>query len=238
MTVIMVVIMTAIIVMRSTISKEGGGNNNLSFCLESYTNIGMEAINDYFKTLVFTRMNVKQMYTSYVAVIHSYLGGSKKRYVIAFVPEHLSIKNTSYLKSLMWVNLQLRELDESAYPSLNAQEWTAPLKTNLLGDLMMNVTERKPAYSTYRAQGFSYEVLLMNNSKITSLYQYPNSANIHYLINQFNTIFNKLPEVHGPEPQIITPIHIRDTPRHSQSRIHGANSSTSSDPHDDVFELI
>lgn len=150
----------------------------------------MDKFNSYFRTLVFTKQNTVQSYTQYVAVIHTMMGGTKKRCIILFVAEHLALKRTAYIKDLFWVNLQLREVDEMAFP-LQAQSWTSPLKENVFGDLMLKVASRTSAYTTYKVTGFPYEILLINSSKKGTL-SFQDSVNIYWALDQFSTIVNYL----------------------------------------------
>ena len=60
---------------------------------------------------------------------------------------------------------------------------------------MLNVSKREKNYSTYYIDNksneyFPFEVLMINSPKKKTIYQYPNSINLHWTIDQFNTVFN------------------------------------------------
>jgi len=142
-------------------------------------------LNDYFDSLVFEYVGEKQNYAMYCASIASQLAGNVQRFVIAFVPKHLGIQSKARLSELSWKNLQMRLCPKYTY-NVPTQRWVAP---DIDGP-MLNVINRNQKYTTYQAEGFPYEVLMLHSNKKKSIYQYPNRMNIHWAIDQFSTIFN------------------------------------------------
>ena len=159
----------------------------------------MEILNQYFDGIIFQFIEVKQSYAIYVAAIQTRIGGDQQQYVIAFVPEHLGVQNKSSLGNLPWKNLQTRLCKIGTY-KVQPQPWRAPIKD--VPDITFSVTERNERYSVYRINtsvsniDFPFEVLMINSSKKKSKYQYPNSMNLHYCIDQFQTIFNYIGRTH------------------------------------------
>ena len=152
----------------------------------------MEILNSYFSDLIFQYVESKQAYAVYVATIKSRIGGDKQQCIIAFVPEHLGIQNKAHLYNLPWKNLQTRLCPVGTY-KVQPQSWKPPSLQNI-PEIMLNVTDRKEGYATYKANNFPFEVLMINVAKKKSIYQYPNTMNIYYAIDQFQTIFNYIGE--------------------------------------------
>ena len=146
----------------------------------------MDFINKYFKGLVFRRTQETKGYFIYAAAIDSMIGGEKERYVLAFVPSHLSIKDKARLKELPWVNLQTRMCKIGTYKVI-PQQWTLNDK---LDNITLRVSNRLKKYTTYNSYDFPFEILLINNPKSKSIYQYPETINLHWAIDKFNTCFN------------------------------------------------
>lgn len=148
----------------------------------------MDLLNNYFSTLTFKRLEEKQGYAIYGAAIKSLLGGDKQQTVLAFVPQHLAISNVSKLSELPWKNLQMRMCLKNAY-KLKPQTWSFPYS---LKNLNLILQDRTKTYSTYACidEYFPFEILLIHSSKKKTIYQYPNSTNLHWAIDQFSTVFN------------------------------------------------
>jgi len=147
----------------------------------------MDFMNKYFKGLEFIRTHEKKGFVIYAAAIHSFIGGDKQRYVLAFVPSHLAIKNKAKLRELPWVNLQTRLCAKNTYNTM-PQQWVLNDK---LENITLKVLRRFKTYTTYtHGSDFPFEVLLINNSKNKSIYQYPENINLHWAIDKFNTCFN------------------------------------------------
>lgn len=155
----------------------------------------MQILNEYFNDLIFTYNETKQSYAIYVVAIHSMIGGDKCQYILAFVPDHLGIQKTSKLRDLPWKNLQTRTLSHDSY-KVKRQAWKAPNHNGV--DLNLKVISRDTNYSTYKADkdNFPFEILMINTLSKKTIYQYPNSMNLHYAIDQFNTIFNYIGDEH------------------------------------------
>lgn len=154
----------------------------------------MELLNEYFESLVFQYAEEKQGYVLYAAAVNGLVGGDKMRCIIAFVPAHLGIQNKARLSNLPWKNLQARVCPKSTY-KLSIQAWKPPLLNSDIPEVMLSVIKRDQNYSTYRVdskckENFPFEVLMINSPKKKTMYQYPNSMNLHWAIDQFSTVFN------------------------------------------------
>ncbi len=155
----------------------------------------MEILNTYFDTLVFYWVEEKQHQAVYVASVAGMLGGDKMRCIIAFVPVHLGIVTKSKLRDLPWKNLQMRTVPTGTYKTF-AQKWKAPLSGvgSIIPDITLKVINRDKNYSTCvsitEGIDFPFEVLLIHSPKKNTVYQFPNTMNLHWAIDQFCTVFN------------------------------------------------
>lgn len=169
----------------------------------------MEILNTYFDTLVFYYTEEKQNHALYVAVVAGMLGGDKMRCIIAFVPAHLGIVTKSRLRDLPWKNLQMRTIPKSTY-KLGVQAWKAPVSSESIPDIVLSVINRDKNYTTCvsTSQGihFPFEVLLIHSPKKNTIYQFPNTMNLHWAIDQFCTVFN-LQQHHEPYPTAVQNNH-------------------------------
>ena len=145
----------------------------------------MNTLNRYFRGLIFDRVSEKKGYAIYAAAIHSFIGGDKQRYILAFVPSHLAIKSSAKLRELPWKNLQMRLCPKHTY-NTKQQEWVLNHK---LENLTLTVKDRNKHHTTYIVDTGEFEALLLHNPKNKSMYQYPQHINIHWAIDQFNTSF-------------------------------------------------
>ena len=78
---------------------------------------------------------------------------------------------------------------------VTVQAWKPPLLDKGIPEVMFDVNKREQHYSTYYVDNksgvyFPFEVLMVNSPKKKTIYQYPNSMNLHWAIDQFNTVFN------------------------------------------------
>jgi len=154
----------------------------------------MEILNKYFDSLVFQYTEEKQNYVIYAAAVNGLVGGDKMRCIIAFVPAHLGIQNKARLSNLPWKNLQTRVCPKGTY-KLSIQAWKPPLLNSDIPEVMLSVNKREQNYSKYYVDSkckeyFPFEVLMVNSPKKKTVYQYPNSMNLHWAIDQFSTVFN------------------------------------------------
>lgn len=154
----------------------------------------MDLLNHYFSSLTFQYVEEKQNYAVYVAAVNGLVGGDKMRCIIAFVPNHLGIQSKSRLVDLPWKNLQMRACPKGTYKVV-IQAWKPPLLDKAIPEVMFNVHKREQHYSTYYVDDksgvyFPFEVLMVNSPKKKTIYQYPNSMNLHWAIDQYNTVFN------------------------------------------------
>jgi len=148
----------------------------------------MDLLNNYFNSLTFYYIEEKQKYAIYGASIHSMLAGDKQRYVLAFVPSHLGIQRTAKLSELPWINIQMRLCLKTTY-RLKPQVWKIPQH---LPNLTFTAVDRTNTYTKYQSNSddFPFEVLMIHTPKKKSIYQYPNVMNMHWAIDQFDTVFN------------------------------------------------
>ena len=170
----------------------------------------MDLLNRFFRTLTFKYVEEKQGYAVYGVAIASMIGGDKQMYVLAFVPVHLGVLQTCGLSDLSWVNLQMRTCLKSTYPTLQPQDWVFPIKIN---NFDIVTTKRTKTYTSYRARDpavtFPFELLLLHSSKKRTIYQFPESGNLHWAINKFNTVINYI----APQPlQTPAPVYVHHTP--------------------------
>ena len=164
----------------------------------------MDLLNKYFESLTFYYIEEKQGYAIYGAAIHSHMAGDKQRYVLVFVLSHLAVQKTAKLRELPWLNLQTRLCLKTVY-RLKPQFWKFPYE---LQNITFRVTNRNNSYSSYRAESeeFPFEVLMIHKPKKKSIYQYHSSINLHWAIDQFDTVFNYIGEVQ--------PIQLTTLPQH------------------------
>ena len=154
----------------------------------------MDLLNHYFSSLTFQYVEEKQGHAIYVASVNGLVGGDKMRCIIAFVPNHLGVQSKSRLADLPWKNLQTRICPKGTY-KLSIQAWKPPLLNSDIPEVMLSINKREQNYSTYYVDSkckeyFPFEVLMINSPKKKTIYQYPNSMNLHWAIDQFSTVFN------------------------------------------------
>lgn len=153
----------------------------------------MDILNLYFDSLTFynVELNANGFYV-YVAALYTMTIENKTNYIIAFVPA-ISLQNVpqkAALCDLPWRNLQMRRCPKGTY-KVNLQTWKAPLTKTKIPEIIFSIIKRENNYSSYIAKDdFPFELLLLHSPKKKTLYQYPSTVNIHWAIDQFNTIFN------------------------------------------------
>ncbi len=142
----------------------------------------------YFDGIVFKYIEERQQHAIYVANIDTMLGGDMKQYVIVFVKNHLGIRSAAKLCDLPWVNLQTRMCKTGTY-----KVFPQPLNTpKNLANLDLQIVSRDSQYSWYNCKDdTSFEICILHIASKKTQYQYPNTVNLHWAINQFRTIFNK-----------------------------------------------
>lgn len=158
----------------------------------------MEILNNYFSGLTFEYVEEKQNHAVYVAAVNGLVGGDKMRCVIAFVPNYLGIQSKCRLSDLAWKNLQTRSCPKGTYKVV-VQAWKPPSFQSNIPEIMLTVHKREQNYAIYYLDGkakqyFPFEVLMINSPKKKTIYQYPNSMNLNWAIDQFNTVFNYMGE--------------------------------------------
>jgi len=153
-------------------------NNQIKLLME----LDIQYINAYFKNLKFKKVDMKENFVIYAALIDSMIGSNIKRYVFAFVPSHLAIKDQGYIHELNWKNIQTRSLQKN-YKNLKKQRWNPPRIEN---DLILQVKERSQRFSRYFAPNFPFDVLLVHEPKVKSVFQYNNKITLAAAIETFN----------------------------------------------------
>jgi hypothetical protein len=147
----------------------------------------MNIFNDYFNALTFKHTGEKQNYVIYGAAIHSMIGADMCRYILAFVPKNLATAKTAKLRELPWVNLQARLCPKNTF-DIRQQSWRAPESAEAM-NIMLNIKDRSDKHSIYTCS-LPFEVILLHSPKKKTIFQYPNNINLHWAIDQFQTIFN------------------------------------------------
>jgi hypothetical protein len=154
----------------------------------------MDILNEYLKTLVFTRVEDKQGYVIYGAGISGMFGAGKQRYILLFVPSHLATSSQARASELPWQNLQTRNLQYSY--RLKKQTWNPSQE---LPNPQFRVIGRTGKYSTYRGpEEFPFEVLLINDPKKKTKYQYHNHLSLYGVLESFNSVINYIGEHRNP----------------------------------------
>ncbi|MDB4769532.1 hypothetical protein OAG24_01065 [bacterium] len=149
----------------------------------------MEILNQYFETLIFTKVDSKEGFFVYAAKIYVSYGGGLERYILLFVPLEFAPGNKAKIYDLRWKNLQTRELKGSY--RLKSQRWRVP---DVKADFLLKIKNRYDTYSTFEVENninnFSFEILLLHNPKKKTIYQYNNHVMLSSAIESFSSIFN------------------------------------------------
>lgn len=150
----------------------------------------MDYINPYFKDLIFSRIEEKQGFVIYGAMVEGMLANGS-RYILAFVPSHLAIKTRAKIFELAWQNIQTRTL-KNAY-KMRQQHFQ--IKRGL-PDVQLTVVKRENDYSTYRGpEHFPFEVLMKHDPRKKTKYQYHNHLMLSSAIESFNAIINYIGDI-------------------------------------------
>ena len=194
----------------------------------------MDLLNSYFKKLIFTQIEEKEGHVIYGAGIASGLAGGKRRYVLLFVPKQFAIPRRARIHELKWQNLQTRELQYSY--NLKRQAWKMERDVQ---DILLQVNDRNKKFSMYasESENFPFEVLLLNDPKKKSIYQYRNRLTLTAAVEMFNSLFNYTGEHPSPVPH-----HIPNIPSVSNwfnpNASLGSHISPGVEEQDDSFELL
>lgn len=193
----------------------------------------MDLLNSYFKNLIFTKIEEKENHMLYGAGIASGLAGGKKRYVLLFVPKQFAIPHKARIHELKWQNLQTRELQYSY--NLKNQSWKLGRE---LQDIILEVQDRNKKFSTYASTNgnFPFEVLLLNNPKKKTIYQYRNKLTLTAAVEIFNTLFNYTGEYAHSIPQFNSGTSSISNWFNPPPSSH--NNIRDSEEQDDSFELV
>jgi len=193
----------------------------------------MDILNDYFKDLVFSRVEEKQGHVIYAARVPSMLGGGVKRYILLFVPSHLAFKTKAKIYELAWENLQTRALSYSY--RIPQQNWRPP---RIDDDIILQISNRGKQYSTYVPQSvdsFPFEILLIHDSKKKTKFQYHNRLSVIAALDTYNSVFNYIGEL-SPISHISEPLS--SPPPLPIGFSSNFNNWFNIDTADDSFELI
>jgi hypothetical protein len=138
----------------------------------------------------------KSGFVIYGAGISSGLGGGYMRYILLFVPEHEASKEQVSIREVRWQNLQTRGLTYSY--RLKPQAWTIPREAP---DVLLRAVSRVKPHTSYclvqPEDGESIEVLLLNDSKKKTIYQYPEKITLTAAVETFECVINRVNEVHS-----------------------------------------
>lgn len=151
----------------------------------------MEIINSYIKNLTFTKVDNKQGFSIYAAVLNGNLGQDMKQYFLLFVPEHLAISKHAKPDDLPWQNFQSR-LIKNGFPSskLIKQYWSFEqrLPNPIFKSIERNKTSTMYILENAHGLGNSLEMTLLHDHKKKSIYQYNDRMNLLASINTFNCV--------------------------------------------------
>jgi hypothetical protein len=169
--------------------------------------VTMEIVNQYFKDLIFTKVEPKEGVTIYAAAVSATLADGKKQYVLVLVPSHMAIVDRAHMHELHWQNVQTRYL-LNGY-RLAPQRWSVPKGARLL---MFNIVSREVTRSTYLAEnGIPLEMDLIHDPKKKSIHQYYDKMNIVGAISTFRCSITSIAPTSIPLSQL---------PAHSAPIVH------------------
>ena len=183
----------------------------------------IDLINSYFPNIIFTKVQQKEQYIIYAASIAASLGDGSKHYVLVFVPVHLAIKNKAKIEDLTWVNIQTRTI-KNGY-KLPQQKWDLPFNNS---DLFFNVIDRMDTYSKYISQDGNFELLLINDPKKKTKYQYYNKMSLSGALSTFSCVLNYLGNSMKEESRML----------YSQPPIHSETNINYNYQNNEDYELI
>ncbi len=145
----------------------------------------MELINAYFEGIVFTKVEQKEEYTLYAALLNQ----GNNKFAIAMVRNHMALLNQCYLKDLSWVCFQTRTLKRR----YNLKSQNLP-KTKLPNPLFHEI-ERTQATVKYGCNEYPLELLLLNDPHKKGMYQYPRSYNLIAGFLSFNSVITPITDI-------------------------------------------
>src|ERR1700752_2516052 len=105
----------------------------------------MNVLNEFFKTVLFYKVDAKDDFAIYAAEISNLTSDGNKKYVILFVPHHLAQKDKAMIFDLPWRSLQMRSI-KAQYRCGKPVLWKYPRD---LPDPMMTVRDRQDSHSIY-----------------------------------------------------------------------------------------
>jgi hypothetical protein len=142
----------------------------------------MELINQYFDGIIFTKVELKEEYTLYVALLNH----GNNKFAIALVRNHLAILRQAELKDLTWACIQTRTLAKR----YNLKSQT--MKRTKLPTPLFLESERTDTSVKYRSQECPLEILLINDSKKKGVYQYPKHYNVLAAVLSYNCVITPI----------------------------------------------
>jgi len=161
---------------------------NITEIKENYYK-SMELINEYFRSLIFTKVDEKQAtngrsYAIYGAGISGMFGDGSANYILLFVPSELATKRQGRIKELRWENLQTRKLQHRY--NLKKQSWRP---SRNLHDPLLSVQKRETNISVYTGP-IPFEILLIHDPKRKTIYQFSNHINLSSALETFSAVLN------------------------------------------------
>lgn len=160
-------------------------------------------INYYFNGLSFSKADSKDNYILYVAKIYSAFADDSSQYIIAMVPQHLSIKDRATINELDWHNIQARKIKKEYL--ISSQQWNIPRDVLPLNFILKDRSSSQTSYKS--REGLNLDLLLLHNPRKKSEYQYPNNITFLAALGTYSCVLSLISTY---EPSTI-PRHIINT---------------------------
>jgi hypothetical protein len=147
-------------------------------------------LNYLFGNTVFKKVEINdQRYAIYAASLSSQLGNGTKHYALAFVKEHLAIRDSAYLTELDWDNFQTREI-KNMKVKLSQQKWDVPKN---IPTVMLHAVERTKENTKYLSPDRVLSVILLHDPKKNSAIQYHAQMNLIAALMTFKCVVTRDP---------------------------------------------
>lgn len=196
----------------------------------------MDIINAYLSGLLFTKVESKDGYAIYAALLSGALGADQKQYFLLFVPEHLAIASKCKAGEIPWKSMQARQI-KYGYDKLVKQHWDIKKLPNPI----FRAEERTDRYTKYFSEdGFPLEMILINDIRRKSKYQYNERMNLIAAINTWQCVISESNEIKMEPVSDISHYHGKDyepdvyfnyaTPQQSYKTLDQVNHNTLLDP--------
>jgi hypothetical protein len=158
----------------------------------------MELINQYFDGIIFTKVELKEEYTLYAALLNH----GNDKFVIAVVRNNVAILRDAELKNLIWSSIQTRTLSKRY--KLESQT----MKRSKLPNPLFEEIARTQTSVKYANEEYPLEILMLNDPKKKGVYQYPKHYNLQGALLTYRCVITpSTPPTSVPPKQTITPSH-------------------------------